>query len=100
MAYQLTSTRTHALTHRQLGASNQLTDQIRFQANECEETFSPAEATDSVETPGADPSLLRAETPPETSRWRWVITFIVIALLMIVFSVIVYWGWVQSVWWY
>jgi hypothetical protein len=40
------------------------------------------------------------ESPAEPSRWRWGITFVVIAVLLVVFTLIVFLGLIQSVWWY
>lgn len=44
------------------------------------------------------PGDLAAQAEP--SRWRWVIAFVIIAVLVILFSLIVFLGLIDSVWWY
>ena len=100
MTHRLTHTHARALIPHRLWPSEQRIGPTHRQDDACEDAFSPLDLTDDVETGGTDQLPLSVEFPSEASRWRWGITFVIIAVLLVVVSLIVYWGLVQSVWWY
>jgi hypothetical protein len=58
------------------------------------------DVTDALEASGvwlppSDPGLLA-----ELSPWRWAVAFAVIAMLLALVCLIVFWGLTHSVWWY
>jgi hypothetical protein len=58
------------------------------------------DVADAIEAPGvwlppSDPGVLA-----ESSPWRWAIAFAVIAMLLALVCLIVFWGLTHSSWWY